>query len=346
MPSYEVTLNNKGLGDFAKFSIPVEDSGKPDQAAAEGTLARTLVPKNKNYEIDVVSDYKWTLSNVFDIDQMEEIPYIRLKEYRCLESSIQKQYSFYTQYSADVIGSSTNTGSKTKKGVLDDYENLWPRTNPSGFTYKFPYFNKTGQELASEPWQNLDSVGEALKNVAGGVSKLLPKGLREKLDKGVGIAESIVDVANFSMNAQYPSVGVVDRPKIFMAHNDRSMNISFTLYNTADERDWEINKDLIYLLMSQNLFNKRDFTTGIPPVFYEVYVPGQYYSYASCMTNFKVDHLGNQRLLRNKQDEEYIVPDAYQIDLTLSELVKPSKNQYEALITGEARKNVTTRTFR
>ena len=342
MAIYEITPENQNLSNIARFVSSIEDVDGNVDESSEGSLAQSLVPRNKNYEIDIITDYRWTLSNVYSLDQIEEIPYIRLKEYKCLESSIKKQYSFYTQYIPDVLGNTPLIGSKTKKGVLDDYASLWPRDNPTGFTYRFPYFNKTGQELGTESWQALDAVGDSIKNLGGGVGKLLPKAGREMLEKGMAVAELVGDVANTAMNMQYPSVGVVDRPRMFTAHNDRNINVSITLYNTANENDWSNNKDLIYLLMSQNLFNKRDFTTGIPPVFYEVYIPGQYYSYAACMTNLKVDHLGNQRLLRNDLNDEFIVPDAYQIDFTLSELVKPSKNQYEALVTGEARKNVTT----
>lgn len=341
MSFYDVTIN-KGLGNIARFVTAVEEApaGEAPAAYQEGTLARTLQPNNKSYEIDVVSKYRWTLSNVIN-EQAEEIPYIRLKEFKCLESSIEKQISFYTQYSADVAANVANVGSSIKKGVLDDYKSLWPKTNPTGFTYKIPYFNKTGQELGTEPWQALDAIGDSLKDVAGGVGKFLSKNAQERISQGMVAAELVGSAANTAMNYKYPSVGVVDRPKMFSSHSDRNINVSCTLYNTVLEKDWKDNKNLIYLLMSQNLFNKRDFTTGIPPVFYEVYIPGQYYSFASCMTNFKVEHLGNQRLLKENQDNEFIVPDAYQIDFTLTELVKPSKNQYEALITGEARDNVT-----
>ncbi len=92
--------------------------------------------------------------------------------------------------------------------------------------------------------------------------------------------------------------------------------------------------------MSQNLFNKRDYITGYPPCYYRVYVPGQYFSFASCVTNFSVENLGNMRLM-NAGGKEVNVPDAYQVKITLNEMVMPSLNQFQALMTNDAQQRVT-----
>jgi hypothetical protein len=314
-----------------------------------GSLAQTLAPEGKYQLIDVVKDYRWTLSNL-PVEEIAEVPYIYLQEFKCSESSIRKQINFYANLGLDTVSSASggilNLG-KTKttieqttfNNVLDPYKDVWPQDNPTGFAYKFPYFNKVGLELNTEPWAALDSIGESVKSITGGIGDLFGKKLGEALQKGVDLTQA---GANLALNAQYPSVGVTDRPKVFMAHNDRTINISFVLYNTLSQEEWVDNLDLIQILMSQNLFNKRDYTTGVPPVFYTVLIPGQYFCYAASVTNFKVEHLGNQRLLN--YGGEFIIPDAYQIDITLTELVKPSKNQFQAITTGEAWKHVTVTT--
>ena len=154
------------------------------------------------------------------------------------------------------------------------------------------------------------------------------------------VFEGTATAANIAAAAQYPVVGAFDRPRIFTSHSERTITISFPLFNTVEEGDWVKNRELIYLLMEQNLYNKRDYTTGLPPVFYDVYIPGQYYCFASCITQINVENLGNTRLLYN----EFIVPDAYQVTLTLSEMTMPSKNQFAAIFNGEARNQVKTST--
>jgi hypothetical protein len=87
--------------------------------------------------------------------------------------------------------------------------------------------------------------------------------------------------------------------------------------------------------MSQNLFNKRNFITGLPPCWYKVTIPGIYYSVASCVTNIAVENLGNTRMLQAQGfGTNFIVPDAYQVRITLQEMAMPSKNQFEYAKTG------------
>jgi hypothetical protein len=131
--------------------------------------------------------------------------------------------------------------------------------------------------------------------------------------------------------AQYPIVGALDRPRIFSAHGERTITISFPLFNTVAPTDWKDNQKFIHTLMNQNLMYKTSFVTGVPPVFYDVFIPGQYYCWASCVTNLQVENLGNQRII-----DGTIVPDAYQITITLTEMVLPSKNQFDARFTGDA----------
>jgi hypothetical protein len=158
---------------------------------------------------------------------------------------------------------------------------------------------------------------------------------------GLQQAASIVgSIGQTAMALQYPLVGANDRPRVFSSHSERSVTIEFPLYNTIHEKDWKKNQLLLQVLMSQNLFIKRDYMTGLPPVFYRVLVPGQYFSFASSVTKIDVQNLGNIRMMYNG-DERGIgkgvaVPDAWQVSITLTELTMPSLNQYQAAITPEA----------
>lgn len=337
-PQYDIAGQN--LGKLAKFVNESATGRSSDRGKKEGSLATSLAPSNGSIQsVDVVRDYPWTLSQRSK-DQMSEVPFIRLKEYRCIDSSIKKQLGFYYQLSKDTGANSLpGTASDGRDVSVDVYTDIWPKDNPTGFTYIFPYFNTNGFDLQTEPWSNIGPIGDAMKGLASGVAKIKnTKKAKEMADKFGDSLDILAGATDASMNFGYPSVGITDRPKMFMAHSDRTITINFPLYNTIGSEDWRNNRDLIYLLMSQNLFNKRDLTTGVPPVFYDVYIPGQYYSYASAITNFKADYLGNQRLLYNG----FIVPDAYDITITLTELVKPSKNQFEAIQTGAAENYVNT----
>ena len=349
MSSPFYNISGAGLGNIATFVNETATGRGGDNDQKEGHLATTVKPIAGTKEINVIQDYKWTLSNRSEYSLWEEIPYIRLREYKCVDSSIKKQFAFNVQLGIDTAvdatpGASTALKLLTQpKNSIDVYAEIWPKDNPTGFSYRFPYFSKKGMELASEPWQALDSVGDSVKGVLEGASKLVGENSKAaNWLTGAGKAMDLMQAgSNLMLNVKYPSVGVTDRPKMFNSHNSRSIEINFTLYNTVDERDWRENRDLLYLIMSQNLFNKRDLTTGVPPVFYDVYIPGQYYSYASTVTNYQVTYLGNQRLIWGG----YIVPDAYEVTITLGELVQPSKNQFEALQDGSAENHVSVKSL-
>ena len=339
MASPLFNISAKPLGRIATFT-PETAVGLKGET---GSLANTVKPQAGGGQINVVKQFKWTLS---DLTQQDEIPYIRLIEYKSNEDQIRKQMDLYSNLTPESILNFLGAGGE-KKGVLDIYKDIFPKTNPTDFSYWFPYFNQTGFELRTQQWQSMDSIGDSLGKIASGASKIASifgaKGqlISKGIDAAKAIGEAGAEVGSAALLGQYPSVGVMDRPKVFTGHESRQVTISFPLYNTVDEEDWGKNRDLIYLLMSQNLFNKRDYITGVPPVWYDIYVPGQYYCYAAAMTDIKVENLGNQRLLYN----EFVVPDAYQVTLTLSEMVMPSKNQFEAITSGAARSFVDSSTL-
>lgn len=330
-------VEGQGLASIATFT---RETAINKEAEQNGNLASTLTPGANGGQINVIQDYSWTLTNKSNLD---EVPYVRLIEYKANESQVRRNLNFYSNLGPQLAANAIGAGTPTAE-ILQVYESVFPKTNPTDFSYWFPYFNQTGFELRSQQWQALDSLGDSLGQIASGASAMAKafgvKGISDAIDRIKEAGEVAGNAAMASLAMRYPSFGVVDRPKVFTAHENRQITISFPLYNTANINDWVENRALIYLLMSQNLFNKRDYVTGVPPVFYDIYIPGQYYCYAASMNDIRVENLGNQRLFNG----DVIVPDAYQVTLTLSELVMPSKNQFEAITNGAARKFVTTST--
>lgn len=134
---------------------------------------------------------------------------------------------------------------------------------------------------------------------------------------------------------------ILDKPHIWSSSQPRVFNISFPLFNInaydpekpseTIGRNWE----LCYLLTYQNLYNKKNLFTGMPPVFYEVDVPGVYYTKAAYVSNVTVLNVGN---IRNQflavgstpgVEGAFMsvnVPDAYFVNLTLVDFFIPSRN--------------------
>ena len=223
------------------------------------------------------------------------------------------------------------------KQLLDVYEEIFP-DSPTNNQYYFPYFTKNYMELASPPWEQLDDIGSTIDNLVKGGADLsrslggaAGKDFGETLDRVRSVGGAVSGGFMGYLKTQYPVVGIFDRPRIFSSHNERDLTIQFPLYNTINPSDWKKNRALIYKMMTQFLYLKNSYITGYPPVFYRVLVPGQYFSFASCVTNFSVDNLGNIRKI-----EGYNIPDAFQVTLTLREMCMPSLNQFQAMASGEA----------
>ena len=302
-----------------------DDSYTPPAFGGSGGLAKLYVPSggsggSKRFSyINVTKDFPWTLNESRSI--RNSAPIVILKEYQVNESSIKRQLLYYT------AGAEAATSGATGD-ILSPYKELFPKDKPTGFVYEFPYFSDINFQLTTPQWASLDTLEqlmkapESLAGLAGGPKAAAAVG------QGMDILGGAMSVG---LQMGYPRVGIMDRPKLWQSHDFRTTSIRFPLFNTKDSDAWKLNRELCFLLINQNLFNKRDFITGIPPVFYQVEVPGQHYSYASCVTNITVYNRGNMRLLYDDSNKLCNVPDAYEIEITLTDMVMPSKNLFQSI---------------
>jgi len=272
---------------------------------------------------NVVSDYRWTLTNNLEkqtADSFDEAPYALIQEYQVDETTIKRQWEFYSTQVSD-FAQATDTN------PLKPYEGLFSRTE-RGCRYKFPYFSDVNFEVNSPQWASLDTLEQAGKFAEGTMGALFGEG-------GAAITRSIIEgagaAAGTALALTYPKVGIMDRPKLWQSHDFRTIEVKFPLFNTVAEDDWKKNRTLIWVILNNSLFVKRDFITGIPPVYYEILIPGQHYSYAACMTNFTVYNRGNMRKLLDTNGKDAIVPDAYEVSMTFTDLVMPSRNLFRAI---------------
>jgi hypothetical protein len=307
------------------------------QDKGKGAQVDSFTPRGGNEGgnvINIAHDYRWTPTK---IKSRDDIPVIILREFKVLEGDIARQAAIYGATTGDKTpGTDTLTS-------LQVYKEIWPQdtSTRTGWSYRFPYYNDSLLSLSTPAWQSLDDIGEAALDVAqkgGQLAKDLGKLVGSKALDGFGKfvqnAAKGVDFAQKTgtalLKTKYPNVNVADRPHSFTSHSHQSLTIEFPLYNTYDHSDWSKNKDFIYLFMSQNLYNKRDYITGTPPVYYNILIPGVYYVHAACVTNFNVKNLGNVRRIGKN-----IVPDAYQISITLQEMTMASKNQFHYAMKGK-----------
>jgi hypothetical protein len=274
-------------------------------------------------DINVINDFTWTLTPPRG---RKEIPSIILKEFQVDESTIRTQFDFYFNNAGSAFTPSTTD-------FLAPYDQLFPKDKETGFEYTFPFYNDINFEVNTPQWASLDTLEAAKRGVVDLVSLVSPS-IGESAGRGIDLGANVIGVA---MAGNYPKVGIMDRPKLWTNHDFRSYTVKFPLYNTYNSDpskpggEWIKNRELCELLVNQNLYNKLSFITGIPPVFYEVLIPGQHYAYAACVTNLSIYNRGNIRQLSKQGGELCNVPDVYEVNITLTDLVIPSKNQFQAI---------------
>lgn len=305
-------------------------TAEPQSPGGRGGLANIYKPLGTYKYVNVTEDYPWTLSE----NAKRTTPRVILKEYQLNETTIRRQYLFYTTAVGNFSSNTGNTPPLPAESAagrfLQPYEELYPKnsTTETGFVYDMPYFSDINFEVRSPEWATLDGLEQAQKAAIGTAGFAAGAGFAGTLQK---IIDTAAGAAGATLSLLYPKVGIMDRPRLWQSHEFRTIEIKFPLFNTIAPDDWKRNRLLCELLINQNLYNKRDFITSVPPVFYEVLVIGQHYSFASCATNVTVYNRGNVRVLRNDDDQPVNVPDVYEINLSLTDMVMPSKNQFQSI---------------
>jgi hypothetical protein len=327
------SLDQNSLYEANRNGADVE-AGNKKNIDNLGSLAAEFEPKGTG-DVNIVNDYAWSMTVT---KGLTDVPFIKLKEYRVNELSIKRAASFFAA-GGSFLNPQAGRNRGTAQSTLDAYDELFPRDNPTGWRYTFPFFSENNMELTTAPWTEVDAI-EAVKEAIGQLSPKAKEGI-ELIESGIKLYRKVTTAG---------VINIFDRPKVFNGHTPRSIRVEFPLYNTITPADedtggapWKKNKDFLFLFMNQNLFNKRDLTTGISPVFYEVLIPGQFYSVACCVTDIKVTNLGAVRTMYTDSGKPFIVPDVYQVSITLTEMVMPSRNSFQASDTLEGYNRVTSR---
>lgn len=313
-----------------------QDYGRFMTTENGGGGAAANVWEIKNATFDVVDNYRWTLSDrrrQNSQDGLNEVPYITLYEYKIDESTISTQLKYYFNGFLGSFGDELD--------ALDPYKNLFPKPEsgePENI-YRFPYFSDVNFEINTPEWQSLDTLEQGSKFASGIVGTAFGEGAAQGTQ---AVINSISNATGAYLGAMYPKVGIMDRPKLWQSHQFRTINIKFPLFNTYSPDDWIKNRNLCWVLVNQNLFTKRNLIVGYPPVYYEAIVPGQHYSFAAAVTNLTIYNRGNmRRLVDSRTNENVIVPDVYEVDMTLTDMVMPSRNLFQQI--REKEKQITVR---
>ena len=188
---------------------------------------------------------------------------------------------------------------------------------------------KIGLQLAGESVK----VGAKLAE-----QKVMYERLRQQLEIG--------------MNSGVGKLGdpALDKPQVWSTAQPRTHNVSFPLFNTVDFDTLVKNWELCHLLCYQNLYNKRNLFTGLPPVYYEITIPGVHYCKAGYISKLNISNIGNIHRIElpvgtNGKPLLVNVPDAYLVNLTINDFFIPSKNFLDVLTSDKSKVSASATNF-
>jgi hypothetical protein len=202
---------------------------------------------------------------------------------------------------------------------LKAYEGLY-LTEDTKFTYYLPYFTDTVNQVNNQ-FNNSD-YGSFEQS---GISK---------------INEGLTNLAKIA-NVNEPGV-YIERPKFYSFENEGpEIVVKFPLINTgwSTYDDVRLNWQLIFMLIYQNRPNRKSRELIEPACLYEVTVPGVAYMPFAYISSLKVNFVGSRRqmnlevpLIGGLSTITTIIPEAYEVELTLTGLLPESKNFLYAML--------------
>lgn len=201
--------------------------------------------------------------------------------------------------------------------VLKPYEALYA-TEYTGFNYYFPYLNDAYREVNN-------TFGEGEGNLASGVADLV---------------RGVADITNV-LNVAKPGTYIEKSKQFTMGDRGRTLTVNIPLLNTGSFEDVRRNWQLIFGLVYQNRPGRVSKSIIDQPVIYEVNLPGVAYMPYAYISNLSVNFLGSRREMefdvpvmddgsggssRNIGNIRTVIPDAYQLTITVEGLNEETRN--------------------
>lgn len=239
----------------------------------------------------------------------------------------------FVEQSIKTIGNLQNDASGLNSAVLLPYEGLYI-TTPTKFLYTLPYFSDT-QNTILNSFQDNDAVFEG-----GSESTAAPvvEGLTQSILATRGFAQGLARTAFFGAPGIY-----IEKPKYYNFNNQgESISVRFPLVNTgwATYNDVMRNWQLLFMLTYQNRPNRKSRDLIDPSVLYEINIPGIKYHPFAYIDRLRIRFRGSRRNMKIKipgpngssATVTTIVPDAYDVELTLKTLINESQNTLYSML--------------
>jgi len=202
-----------------------------------------------------------------------------------------------------------------QNNALKPYEGLYSLEN-TGFSYYFPY---------------LDDTFSKSNNTFGQVNEGLVAPIANKL---AGLASGLAGAANLVKPGTY-----IEKAKQFeMKDEGKTLSFTLPLLNTISVDDISRNWQLLFGLIYQNTPGRVSKSIIEQPVLYELHLPGVAFMPYAYISELSVKFVGSRRKMTIEvpiqspgsstasTSIETIIPDAYQLDISVTGLNAETRN--------------------
>lgn len=313
--------------------------------------------------VNVVSDFRWTLSPK---ESRFDVPYISMIE-RKITNDVLIQQVVYNLLAA--VDTTVDVRDTTRRDIIERYLDSG-RTSEDSFTAGevVDAINETlnrvsAQKLGESPYAGLygledtgwhfifpyfdtqnHSVANAWGTPSGGLVEKLAVNLSEGIGTGASIINRIQSVLGAAENGDIRVGTYIEKAKQFtFPTSGPKYNLAFHLYNTYKTEDIIKNWELCFLLIYNNLPNRRTRTIFEPPPLYEILIPGVRRSPVSFISSLRVDFVGATRMMKLDvigNEIETLVPEAYKITIGVEDVLPESKNFLQSMVDDTIRVHV------
>ena len=291
---------DKGLAVINQAKTKVAGAlGKVNVFNGQGQISLIDLDDKKNGKgkvYDVIKDYKWTLSP----NRGSDVPLIRLIEYEQDVSTLYAQLAYWIN--------NIKTTESAGNGTISPYENLY-HAIPTGTEYILPYFEPYDHNI-NQKWGQV-------------------KGIQD-----FSVVEKLLRLAGAAAQALKMAPGTsVNQPRVWSGSDPVTYSVTFKLFNTDGEAEIERNLGLKQRLQFSTLHDQRSAILASPPALFEVEIPGIRYCPAAVISQLAVTNLGQMNRWNIGKNGSNI-PDAYEITLTIAELITESRQILNSARTG------------
>ena len=210
-------------------------------------------------------------------------------------------------------GLDNTTDSWADQTLASMYKFLYIR-KPTNRWYKMPYYTSSYYDIQNSfnDTASEDQKNDTLGNLMG----------------EQGAAKVLKDIGNYTNITALTEPGsYVQRTQFYnFGMSGPKFDVTFYLYNTINDNAFVKNNIFLQTLIVQNTTHIHNRLLVDPPCIYECTIPGRgFYPYVY-ISNINVVYKGTQRILGADSGKQQIVPDAYEVKLTLQSLTKEVNN--------------------